>query len=72
MFDSLRNDEYNDLVKLGWLEPGVAGGTMKLSAKGLDAYARLVESLPAKDQVLLAFNTDNTEALVADIKNFMN
>lgn len=71
MFDSLRNDEYNDLVKLGYLEAGVAAGTFKLSAKGLEAYNRLVESLPAKDQVLMAFNTDNVEASVAAIKAYM-
>lgn len=75
MFDSLRDNEFNDLVKLGWIEEGTVGdaGKFKLSAKGLAEYDRLVESLAAKQQVLATFKTKaNAFALKADVKKYMN
>jgi hypothetical protein len=75
MFDSLRNDEFNDLLKLGWLEEGTVGdaGKYRLSAKGLAAYTRLLESVPAKDQVLVQLKVlANAYQTPAALKALMN
>lgn len=72
MFSELRDNEFNYLVKKGWLVQGGTAGTYKLSATGLTEYDRLVESLDAKAQVLMALKVaGNVDTATAAIKAFM-
>lgn len=73
LFQEMKDNEFNDLIKNGWLVAGVAAGTYKLSEAGLVAFSRLMETLPAKDRVLVEFTkVANAEQSVANVKGFMD
>lgn len=71
-YNEIKDNEFNDLVAKGWLVAGGTGGTYKLSAKGLEQFARLNLGLSAKEQVLVGLKlANNADTTIANIKNFM-
>lgn len=73
LFQEIKDNEFNDLLKLGWLvEDGTTAGSYKLSAKGLEAFNRLFEGASAKDRVLMQFKIKANAIATPDaIKGYM-
>lgn len=74
MFEELRVNELYDLQAKKLLEEGTAAdvGKFRLSAKGLTQFDRLLESLPAKDQVVIQLKlAANAYSTPTAIKAFM-
>lgn len=74
LFKEIKDNEFGDLVKLGWLEEGTVGdaGKFRLSAKGLAAFNRFMETNAAKDRVLTEFKVAANAYKTPDqIKAFM-
>lgn len=72
MFEELRVNELLDMKQKGILEAGGVAGTLKLSAFGQEYFERLIESLPAKDQVAIRLMVGgNAEKTEAQVKAFM-
>jgi len=74
MSDFYKQDEITNLKQLGIIEEGTDtdAGKYRLTAKGLKHYDRLVESVPAKDQVLMGFKADgNAYKTEAEIKGLI-
>jgi len=63
LFDELKQDELNYMVQKGWLTPGAAAGTFKLTDDGLAWVDRILEGLTANERVALQYKiTGNAEA----------
>lgn len=74
LFQEIKDNEFQDLVKLGWLEEGtdLDAGKYCLSAKGLAAFTRLIEGSAAKDRVLTELKVAaNVYKTPTEIKAYM-
>ncbi len=74
LFQEKRDNEFFDMIKLGWLEEGSGEdvGKYRLSAKGLEAFERFVKSSAAKDRVLTQLKVEGNAYKTADeVKGFM-
>lgn len=59
--DTVKANEIFQLEQLGFVEAGTEAGTHKLSAKGIAEVTRILESLPAKEKVILKLQLAGNE-----------
>jgi hypothetical protein len=73
MFNEVRDNEFFDMQQKGFFDAGsVDANALILSAFGQEQFERLVEQLPAKDQVLIRMMANgNAETAPADVKALM-
>lgn len=63
LFDELRQNEVTYMVKMGWLEAGVAPGTYKLTAAGITEINRQIDAMDAKTKLMVKLQVGgNVEA----------